>query len=389
MQSNSTAPKFTGKPEKPRPDFPLFPHATKRWAKKIRGKMHYFGPWDDPHGAEQKYLDQKEYLHAGRKPRLDAEGVTIKDLVNAFLNHKQGLVDSGELTLRSWKEYKETADMLVAELGKRRIVVDVGPDDFAILRKKMAARWGLHRLAKNIQYTRSVFKFAIESGMIDKPILFGQGFARPSKRSFRVEKAKQEVKLFSRDELRTMLDAAPQPLKAMLLLGINCGFGNADCGQLRMSAINLETGWVVFPRPKTGMDRRCPLWPETIAALRGWLDDLRPTPASDDFADLVFVTAKGGSWCKESSDNPVSKETAKLLKKLEINSSRNFYTVRHTHRTIGDEKCDQRASDFIMGHVDPTISAHYVERIGDERLRAVTDHIRTWLFGAKRKRNVK
>ena len=57
------------KPNKPYPEFPLFAHATGRWAKKIRGQWVYFGPWAYPDAALAKYLDNEEALHAGRKPR--------------------------------------------------------------------------------------------------------------------------------------------------------------------------------------------------------------------------------------------------------------------------------------------------------------------------------
>src|SRR5215471_1368635 len=93
------------KPAKPYPDFPLTAHPAGYWCKKIRGKLHYFGPWADPDGALAKYLEQKDALHAGRQPRPEAGSLTVKDLCNQFLNAKQALVDSSELTRCSWQDY--------------------------------------------------------------------------------------------------------------------------------------------------------------------------------------------------------------------------------------------------------------------------------------------
>src|SRR3989442_13912016 len=142
-ESNPTKP---AKPSKPYPDFPLTAHPAGYWCKKIRGKLHYFGPWEDPDGALTKYLEKKDALHAGRKPRTEAEALTVKELVNRFLNAKKALLDAEELSPRSWQDYKYTTDALIAGFGKNRLVNDLDPDDFADLRNKLAKRPGPGRL---------------------------------------------------------------------------------------------------------------------------------------------------------------------------------------------------------------------------------------------------
>jgi integrase len=369
------------KPAKPYPDFPLFPHATGRWAKKIRGRLYYFGPWPDALAALNKFNAQRDDLYAGRKPRASLEGLTMRELCNQFLNSKRRLLESGDLKQRTFEEYKAVTDLLIERFTRERLVEDLRPEDFEQLRARMAKRWGPVTLKNTIQRVRSVFKYAADNQLIPRPVCYGQGFRRPSAKMLRAARNAKGAVMFEPDEIKAMLAAAGVQLRAMILLGINCGFGNNDCGCLPLSALDLKRGWVNFPRPKTEIPRRCPLWPETVEALCAALDR-RPSPKAAVAADLVFVTQRGLSWSKDIIANPISAEMRKLLNALGIKGRRNFYALRHTFETIGGETDRQTAVSFIMGHVphDDDMSAVYRERIGDDRLRAVTDHVRAWLF---------
>ena len=82
--------------------------------------------------------------------------------------------------------------------------------------------------------------------------------------------------------------------------------------------------------------------------------------------------------------DPIGQRFSKLLQKKDLKRERlGFYALRHTTETIGDEVNDQTALDSIMGHVDDSMAERYRERISDERLKAVTDHIHKWLFPEK------
>src|ERR1700732_1358890 len=124
-EAHSTAPASASKPAKPYPDFPLFPHATRRWAKKIRGKMYYFGRWDDWQGALDKYQQTKDDLYAGRRPVDPEATLTVEKLVNKFLAFKRHLVDTREITQRTWDEYHASGQRMLDVFSWNRAVDDL------------------------------------------------------------------------------------------------------------------------------------------------------------------------------------------------------------------------------------------------------------------------
>jgi integrase len=396
-----------------------------RWANVKSGQLVPVGNKDavraSGYAAEDEYKRQLPYLVEGRTPppqpdAPDDESVpTLANICNAFLRSKRAAMFTDELSPRTYRDYERTTDLLIDHFGRERRVDDLRPDDFQKLRLVLAERYGTVTRANEINRIRIVFKFAWDhrrQWTLTEPVDFGQEFKRPSAKVKRRARREAGIRMFEAHELRTTLDAldgkpiaveglgepvqrpADAAMKAMVLLGLNCGFGNTDCATLPQSALDLEAGWIEHPRPKTEIDRRIPLWTETVVALQAALA-VRPGPAGREYRDLCFLTRSGMPWVRVQSHakkddmliplDPLGQKFTKLLKRLRINGRRGlgFYTLRHVTETIGGGAKDQVALDAIMGHVDTSMAAEYREGIADDRLRAVVDFVHGWLFGSE------
>lgn len=384
----------TRKPGKPRKDFPLYAHAGGRWAKKVLGRTHYFAKWSvDPKGvaALEEWVDQKDDLLAGRDPQVKTDKLTVADLCNSFLTHKAGDRDSGEITARTFATYYATCETLCKVFTKHRTVESLGSDDFRKLKDKLSKTRKATAMRNENQRVRSVFKFAFDDNLIDRPVKFGKGFDRPKlstiRRAREEHRAEYGDKMFEAADIRQILAALKDnaQLRAMVLLGANCGFGQSDISSLPKKAVDLEKGWVDFPRPKTAVQRRCPLWPETIDAIREYLPS-RPKAKTEADKDLLFLTTRRARWIKVdpktgNHGDAIGQEFVKVLRKLKLKRPGvSFYALRHTFETIAGDSRDQVAVDAVMGHVDSSMAAHYRERLDDQRLRDVVEHVRRWLF---------
>jgi integrase len=443
------------RPIKPYPDFPLFPHSTGRWAKKIKGKLHYFGPWDDPDGAYRRYLarkeelatadskpeevatratgqrldrpakpwpgfplyphgsgqwakkirgethyfgadadeafklyqQQKDDLEVGRTPKPPAGyRLTIKDMVNLCLMVKEAKVESGELDRRTYKEYQRCGRRLMRVLGRGTFVEDLGPSDFLKLRRDMAKTLtSLTSIKGDIRKLMVFFNFAYNEGHIERPVKPGEAFRTPAAAALRREREGKPKKLFGAEQIRAMLAKANPQMKAMVLLGINCAFGNTDCVLLTKNRIDLKGGWIRYPRPKTGVPRHCPLWPETIVALKVVLS--QEESKHPEYKNRVFVVDKRKPVANHIDDGRrVSLYFRALLSSIGIpEDSPNFYALRHTFVTVAMQPRDKdkEAIRTITGHGPngrDMLDEYNEEDVANARLLAVSNYVHDWLF---------
>lgn len=385
-------------PAKPYRDFPLFAHASGQWAKKIRGKMHYFGVWADPAAAIDNYLRRRDYLYAGTTPPPTVDGVTLDELVNRFLASQRDRRDGGEITQRHYADYERDGKRMLDALGRERPAAGLMPGDFARLRAATSEGRNATTVSNMIIRMRAVFRWGHATRLLADPIDYGEQFRQPTARAKRLALRQRGRRAATADEVRAILSATGDSvnLRAMIYLGINAGLGNSDCAGLKFDHLDLKAGLLDYPRDKTGVQRRAALWPETLDALAAAIERrgrMRDIP--DELAGNVFVTLGRQRYVRDR-DNGTRIDSVGLAFRRRVEAAGckrpglGFYALRHAFRTVADETRDFPAVDLVMGHAAADVAGapfavqmadRYRDHISNERLGEVAEYVRAWLAG--------
>lgn len=372
-------PKKTAFP-KPRvhDDFPLSWHkGVGQWMKKFKGKQYYFGA--DPNEAIKLYLKQKDHRIAGVEPPTENADISVRDLVNHYLVHREQDRESkktstNHISDRTFAEYKDTGRVMV-ELWDRRSVTMLRPLDFAELRHKLDSG-SPDRLRRRMTNVRSIFKWGRSVDLMTSDAKYGNEFDLADKSQLRKAKANRREPIFDAGTINTALEAAWPAMRAFILLGINCGFYSKDINDLKNSYVDGE--FLQFAREKTGIDRRCWLWPETREAIAA-------AKAPENAEDRMFLSKRGQPLHVPHGLNRtdlIASNWTDLKKQIGLKrENAGFKCFRHTFRTEADGAKDPEAVRMVMGHTDGSVGEFYRHRFDDERLIAVAQHVRHWLFG--------
>lgn len=384
------SPRIDNKPSKPYADFPLYAHRNGQWAKKIRGKTYFFGIWTDWESALTTYLVDRDTLQAGRQRKRRSDSPTLQELVNIYVDHCDRRVVSKELSQRTLNDYTRTLKRLALVRGKLDQPSDWTPEDFAAIKESFfqpvervtPIRGGLKGISVDrrssvtvdidIRAIRAFLNWCYESEFITQP-RFGRSFNQTSAKQKRMKKAELGPRDLTAVEIRSFVAHSSINFKGIVLLGINAGMGAADISSLKVESYS--DAWLNCPRQKTGVARRIWLWPETRSAIDAQMAKRWKVRQEG----LLFETSQGNPWVRDDFD-AIGKLFGRLRDNYGLRGT--FYDLRRTFETIAEDTLDFPAVKHCMGHApsNSDMSAIYRQKVSDDRIRKVCEHVRNWLF---------
>lgn len=336
------------------------------WVKSIGNKLHYFGVKGSTEAQARAELI--EFLRLRESGQQPPTFIKLVDLADHYGTDCVAKVQRGDMQVRTWTHYEKAIRKIIADLGGDIVVSSIPPAEW----DRIAAKWrkdqSANRSNNDIQAVRTMFRWAHLNGFIDRlPVYSTFVKAKPS--AIRADRFKRGiVRQFSTDEIAVLLEAATGQMRAMILLGLNCGMYSIDCTDLKWSDISGNI--LRNQRYKTGIPRLAVLWPETVKAIS----------AVPKQGERVFNTRFGNCWNNRRGHDGINQQFRILLKSLNIyRKGCTFGAFRHTHVSAVNDHPDRSAVAMVRAHALMGMDAHY-DFPSIERIKSVTDLARRRLL---------
>jgi integrase len=368
----------------------LFQHSNGQWAKKVKGKLRYFGT--DLDVALKRWATEKDHWLAGMVPPRVDHNPSLAELANLYLDHCKKEVLAGEVRADQPSRAKETIARLIGSVGQDARLHLITPQHWWKFREDLAipVGRGLTRcdqraassIAADIKRIKAFINWSRRQKLLREDISPGDALNPPKKQRSRLAKSLKGNLCWTPEELREAVESADVHFKPVLLLAINCGMGVADIARLTRSGWRDRNGeFLHCPRHKTGVDRNVWLWPETIRAVEDARKS-RPKEHRQKYESCLLLTKGGLPWWRiEDGTNRDLASSAMRAVKSTVGTTRTLYDCRRTFRTVASEVCDLEAINHCMGHDGGGEGGTYLQAISDERIKAVCQHVRTWMYG--------
>jgi integrase len=263
-------------------------------------------------------------LLPARQPTL-ATPITCKELANRFLAAQQANWRAPQTTLRCYRDWL------------RHFLKDHGRLLAADLTVEMFAAWKLSLLergysAESINHYLSAVRAMCAFGE-DADLIARAPRLRRVRNVAVGQAGASEKPLYAAEALSRLLAAADAQMRAMILLGLNCGFGPKDIHDLTWDDIDGDR--TALPRSKTGVSQTYLLWEETRAALEALqlerhklITRLARRGRERSDQGRVFVTKFWRPWRRDA----VAEQFRKLCKTAGV-PCYGFYRLRHCAST--------------------------------------------------------
>lgn len=354
-----------------------------RYVCKINGTPEYFGR-DEAEAYER--LDKRLAELAEPGAPTGERPLSVGRLLSDFWSKAKGNHDAtGKPNAEVLKRYAQIVNMMgrvlipgFKAMGAKDnppsspLLADLTEADFQRLAVVLNKRkdGSFYRPSTRQQYitiAQMILKYATDRNWLE-PYKYRDVLKGPTKPEKLVYLQERGPLRFTPEQIKQLLDASDGPLHAHVLLGINAAYGPTDCAKLKARYIAKEgrITWLTQHRSKTGEPRRCPLWPETVAALDECFPwKLTALEIGNNFGELM-AQVFGKDWHDQ------------------FPPSTGFYNLRRSFDIIASETAPDHVVKMVMGHDDRTnnMTGRYRQGvIADKQLLAAVKYVRRKVLG--------